>query len=265
MLPVVVLLFVVGGWAYNLLIVAVTLAAGYEFAALFRREGYTISVLLVMFVTLLLEANAIWPGRSWGASALAIGIVVVSLRELIYARRFPQRVRPTEQWALTLAGGGYLGVGGAHLISLRALPEGLWWLLTACVVVWIGDSAAYFIGRRWGRHKMAPTISPGKSWEGYLAQVVAGTLGGLGVIWLWGTAFGALVAQPGWHGLVVGFVVSVLAPAGDFLISMMKREVRVKDTSQLIPGHGGVLDRIDSVLWAGILGYLLAQLLSSVV
>ena len=261
LIPVAVLLFVVGGWAYNLLIIVATLIAGYEFAVLFRLKGYAISAPLVMLVTLLSEAAAIWPAQPWSASALVIGMLGVSLYELIQARRFPQRPRPTEQWALTLAGGGYLGAGGAHLIGIRALPDGLWWLLTVCIIVWIGDSAAYFIGRRWGRHKMAPTLSPGKSWEGYAAQVVGGTLGGWGVAWLWLTVFGPMVTLTAWRGLVVGFVVSVLCPTGDFLISMMKRQVGVKDTSQLIPGHGGMLDRIDSLLWAGILGSVLAQLL----
>jgi phosphatidate cytidylyltransferase len=261
LLPIAVLLFVIGGWAYNLLIVVATLLAGYEFAMLFRRQGYAISAPLVMMITLLSEVTALWPGRLQDTSILAIGVLIVSLWELIQVRRLPQRLRPTEQWALTLAGGGYLGLGGAHLIGLRALPEGLRWTLITCMIVWIGDSAAYFIGRQWGRHKMAPTISPGKSWEGYAAQVIAGTIGGWGVAWLWSTIFGPLVALAGWRGLALGFVVSVLCPAGDFLISMMKREVGVKDTSHLIPGHGGMLDRIDSLLWAGILGNVLAQLL----
>jgi phosphatidate cytidylyltransferase len=261
LIPVAVLLFVVGGWAYNLLIVVATSLAGYEFALLFRSKGYVISPSLVVLITLLVEVGAIWPGHAWSSSGLVIGMLVVSLWELALSRRFPQRQRPTEQWALTLAGGGYLGAGGAHLISLRAMPEGLWWLLTTCVIVWIGDSAAYFIGRRWGRHKMAPTISPGKSWEGYAAQVVGGTLGGWGVVGLLQSVFGPIATLTIWHGLLLGFVVSVLCPAGDFLISMMKRQVGVKDTSRLIPGHGGMLDRIDSLLWAGILGSVIAQFL----
>ncbi len=261
LLPVVVLLFVVGGWAYNLLIVVAITLGAYEFAALFRRNGYTIAGPLVILLAWLLAAGAIWPGRGWGSAALPVGVLLVSLWELIKTRRSPERLRPTEHWALTLAGGGYLGLGGSHLISLRALPEGLWWTLTACVIVWLGDSAAYFIGRRWGRHKMAPTISPGKSWEGYAAQVVGGMLGGWAAVGLWGVIAGPLISIAPWHGLLMGFVLSVLCPAGDFLISMMKREVGVKDSGHLIPGHGGMLDRMDSLLWAGILGHVLAQLL----
>jgi phosphatidate cytidylyltransferase len=156
----------------------------------------------------------------------------------------------------------YLGLGGGHLIALRGLPSGLWWLLTACSAVWIGDSAAYLVGVRWGRHRIAPTISPGKSWEGYAAQVLGGALGGLFLAWLGSRVSGGASALTLWHGLIVGAVVSVLCPAGDFLISMMKRDVGVKDTGSLIPGHGGILDRMDSVLWAGILGHMLAQLLT---
>jgi len=110
---------------------------------------------------------------------------------------------------------------------------------------------------------MAPTISPGKSWEGYAAQVASGLVSGIALGWLW-PALGVQVSTITiWRALLLGGVVSVLCPAGDFIVSLMKREVGVKDTSTLIPGHGGVFDRIDSLLWAGMLGYLLIQLFAS--
>jgi phosphatidate cytidylyltransferase len=260
LLPVVLILFYVGGWPYNLLICAATLLAGLEFVRMFRRRGYAISVLLVSVFTLLWEANGVWPDGSWFSSAFAVCVLATSLWELLQTRSHPDRPRPTEQWALTLAGGTYLGLGGGYLMGLRALPDGFWWTLSACMVVWIGDSAAYFVGKRWGRHKMAPTISPGKSWEGYGAQVLSGPLSGLVLAWLGAAILGSSATLTVARGLILGIVASVLCPAGDFLVSMMKREVGVKDTSNLIPGHGGILDRIDSLLWAGILGYVLAQL-----
>lgn len=258
MLPVVLGLCYLGGWPYNLLILAATILAGFEFVRMFRRRGYVISVVLVCVLMLVWEANGIWPGRVWFPALVAVGVLVISFWELIQSRQYPGRLNPTETWALTVAGGSYLGLGGAYLIGLRALPDGFWWALSTLMVVWVGDSAAFFLGRRYGRHKMAPTISPGKSWEGYAAQVVSGPLTGLLMAWVGLLVYGQSATLTFGRGLILGTLVSVLCPAGDFLVSMMKREVGVKDTSDLIPGHGGMLDRIDSLLWAGIVGYVLA-------
>lgn len=260
LLPIVLVLFVIGSWPYRILIAIVTLLAGFETTRMFRRREYGVSFPLISLVILVWELDAVLPDHTWLLSGVTIVSLIVTLVELVRVRAQPQRRNPTEQWALTLTGGTYLGIGGVHLMHLRALPDGLWWTLTTCMVVWISDSAAYFVGKRWGRHKMAPTISPGKSWEGYAAQIVSGLASGLFLGWLWPTVAGVDIALSPGSGLVLGGVISVLCPAGDFLVSMMKREVGVKDTGDLIPGHGGILDRLDSILWAGILGHLLAQL-----
>ena len=261
-LPLVVTVFVMGGWPYVLLIVLAMLLGGLEYTRMFRRLGYAMSSPFLMLLILAWQADAIWTLGAWQLPLVTVLMLTVSLWALYQAKQKPDRHRAVELWALMLAGGMYLGLGGGYLIALRTRPDGLWWLLVTCGVVWIGDSAAYVVGRRIGRHKMAPTISPGKSWEGYAAQVLSGPISGLLLAWLStqiaGTAHGLVL----WHGLVLGLVVSVFCPAGDFLVSMMKREVGVKDTGSLIPGHGGVLDRVDSILWAGILGYMLATLLA---
>lgn len=258
LLPAVLVLCYIGGWPYALLVVAATALSANEYVGMFRRRGYTLSVVTVGLLMLLWETSGIWPGQVWFPALVALGILILSLWELIQSRRHPGRFNPTETWALTVAGGTYLGLGGAYLIALRAVPDGFWWTLSTFMAVWVGDSAAYFLGRRYGRHKMAPTISPGKSWEGYAAQVVGGPLAGLLMAWLGQMIYGETATLTFSHGIILGLIVSVFCPAGDFLVSMMKREVAVKDTSGLIPGHGGMLDRIDSLLWAGILGYVLA-------
>ncbi len=239
------------------------LAAATEFAQMFRRKGIRLSLVWISLLALAWQAEILFPERQGYMPIVTVVLLGMTLRELFVSRRNPEQADPTARWGLTIAGGTYLGISGAHLIGLRALPGGLWWVLTTFIIVWVSDSAAYFIGRRWGRHKMAPSISPGKSWEGYAAQVLSGPLTGAFLVWLWPTMFPAIVSPEltltVWHGLVIGGLISILCPAGDFLISMMKREVGVKDTSNLIPGHGGVLDRIDSILWAGILAHLFAQ------
>lgn len=263
LIPVVLALLIFGGWPYRILVLIAMLVAAAEFTQMFRRKGMHLSLLWVSMMALAWVVEFLLPERPAFLPIVTAVLLGLSLRELWVTRRTRDLTNPTERWGLTLAGGTYLGIGGAHLIGLRALPDGLWWVLTTFLIVWVSDSAAYYIGRRWGQHKMAPAISPGKSWEGYAAQVVSGPLLGVFLAWLWPVAFPAAVGREMtltlWRGLLVGGLISLLCPAGDFLISMMKREVGVKDTSNLIPGHGGVLDRIDSILWAGILAHLFAQ------
>jgi len=262
MLPIILSLFVLGGWSYVLLIVAVTLLAGIEYTRMFHRLGIRLSVPLLSLLILAWEAETLWGGSSWTGPLVTTMVLLSSLWILFQAHRHPEWGNASEVWALLLAGGLYIGLGGSRLIALRVGPDGLWWLLTTCFVVWIGDTAAYVVGRQFGRHKMAPTISPGKSWEGYAAQVLSGPLSGFLLAWVSRQFPGSGVGLMPLQGLVLGLVVSVFCPAGDFLVSMMKREVGVKDTGSLIPGHGGVLDRVDSILWAAILGELLATLLA---
>ena len=157
------------------------------------------------------------------------------------------QVRPAP-WLAALAGWVVLLPLWAALVVLR--DAGPWVLLGAAAIVWVADIAAYFVGRRFGRHRLAPAISPGKTWEG-----VAGAVGGVVV---YGVVLGVLAgADPGplamftgtgaWLGLVVLIVLTALSIEGDLFESWMKRLAGRKDSSSLLPGHGGVLDRIDAL------------------
>jgi len=127
------------------------------------------------------------------------------------------------------------------------LGKGPWWLLATMALVWVADIAAYFSGRAWGRRKLAPAISPGKTWEGVAGAAVGVTLYGAAVSWALGAAQAASVAA-----LLGGFgfllVLLALSIVGDLFESLIKRQAGVKDSGRLLPGHGGVLDRIDSQL-----------------
>lgn len=238
-----------------------TLLGGFEYVRMFRKAGHDLPLVFLSLVILAFELDLTLDVGMWRLPLVTLSVLFVSLGILVQARGWVEQQGAVEQWGLTLAGGMYLGIGGGHLMALRLRPDGLWWVLMACGVVWVGDTAAYVIGRRWGRHKIAPSISPGKSWEGYAAQLVGGLGTGFLLAWLGSSLSAGDASLRAWYGLILGGVVSLLCPAGDFLISMMKRQVGVKDTGNLIPGHGGILDRMDSILWAGILGQLLAQLL----
>ena len=144
---------------------------------------------------------------------------------------------------VTSVGAIYIGLMMGQALALRLLPDGLWWLLFGVLVTWMNDTAAYFTGSTLGRHKLWPRLSPKKSWEG--------TLGG----WL-GAALigGALVEVMPVHtafplGATLGLACGILALFGDLSISMLKRQIGVKDTGNLFPGHGGMLDRLDSILF----------------
>src|SRR5712692_97931 len=150
----------------------------------------------------------------------------------------------------------FIGWTLSHLILLRLLPEGPWYMLFLCAVVWVGDSAAMYIGKSLGRHKMAPTISPGKTWEGSVGCVVGGVCTAVVSAKLW------LPDLVLWQCVVLGLCISLAAQMSDLGESMLKRYAGVKDSGGLIPGHGGILDRIDSMLFAApTLVYVLHVLL----
>lgn len=160
-------------------------------------------------------------------------------------------------FAITVGGVFYLGWLGGYLIDIRNLPDGLWWLVTVLPGMWLADTGAYVFGRLWGHHKMSPRLSPKKTWEGYAGSVLIGALGA-GVL----AAFWTIAAGPNslvnWQtGALVGAVVGALGPLGDLGVSMLKRQIGVKDASDLLYGHGGALDRMDSWLVAAPVGYYL--------
>lgn len=139
----------------------------------------------------------------------------------------------------------YLGGFGSFMLLLRMLPEGALYTVYLLFGVWLNDSFAYFVGIKWGRRKLVPAISPNKS----VAGAVAGVAGNIIVALL------LVYFAPGWFSLPVIYAVilaagiAVFAQFGDLLESAMKRQFQVKDTGQLIPGHGGILDRFDSLLF----------------
>ena len=157
-------------------------------------------------------------------------------------------------FAMTIGGAVYIGWSGAHLISLRALPDGLFWTLIVMPSVWIADSAAYLVGRAFGRVRLVPDVSPSKTWEGYLGGVILTPIFIAGLAMLWRSLGAGPAMTPG-HGFIIGFLIAALSPLGDLGISMLKRYANAKDSSNWIPGHGCFLDRVDSVLVALLIGY----------
>jgi phosphatidate cytidylyltransferase len=195
---------------------------------------------------------------SWAEWVLVTALALALLATLWHVSDH-ERGAPNSavDWAFTLAGGLYLGLFSAYFVIMREDlgADGRWLALVMLPAQWLSDTTAMLIGRRIGRHKMVPRLSPGKSWEGYLAGVAGGGLAGLVLGAVAYQLAGGATAVTALVGLVAGLVVSALTPIGDLGESLIKRQVNVKDSSQLLPGHGGMLDRTDSQLWAVVLAY----------
>lgn len=259
LLPVGLWIFSVGGWLHAAAITLVLGLAAAEYARLFRSGGLRPGAPLIVAAS----AGIVLARHAWEFEYSDVLLAAVALAAMAWHLVDFERgaASSATDFGVSLGGIVYLGLVGGYLVSLRDLPEGWGWLLIALPAVWIGDSAAYFVGRAIGRHKMTPRLSPNKSWEGYAAGILAAALGGALMASVYVQFGGAgVVVTPG-RGLLIGLVLGVVTPLGDLGISMMKRQFRVKDTGSLLPGHGGVLDRIDSWLWAGVLGYYLAVLM----
>jgi phosphatidate cytidylyltransferase len=147
-------------------------------------------------------------------------------------------------WAATVASVLYVVGLGSHFLLLRETHQGLAWTVLACAVTWSTDIGAFFVGRRWGKTGFFTPISPKKTREGAAGGLLAGTVAAVAVIGAGGLHVSALAAP------LIGLSVSAIAQAGDLVESLLKREAGVKDSGTIIPGHGGVLDRIDSLLFA---------------
>lgn len=240
-LPVLVLTTLAGGWLFALAILALLAIGGWEYVALLQHERHHPPLALI-WALIALPYGAVWFDHpEWNTPGL-IGLLIATMGIMIW-RMERQQPQPIIDIALAVFGGVYLGWLGSTILAIRLLNEGAFLLLMSYALIALADSAAYFVGSTTGKHKMSPHVSPKKSWEGYAGGVVTGAI--------CGAAFGVISPANvlSWgHGAVLGLLVSVMGIVGDLGISAIKRQMGAKDSSNLIPGHGGVLDRIDSVL-----------------
>lgn len=232
-----------GGWAFGLFAAIIALLIFYEWSTMTGHrptERYTLfgwaCVVLVVVEFLIIN-----PGAGYFTSfILLVGFTVISA--LIAA------FRGKSYW---LTGGiFYAGLSGISLAALRGSDtNGLITILFIFAIVWGTDILAYFVGRAIGGPKLAPRISPGKTWSGAIGGTVAGVIAGCLVVWLAGDGLTI------WHVLITA-VLSIASQIGDLFESFIKRRFGVKDSSRLIPGHGGVMDRVDGLVFACFLAFL---------
>jgi phosphatidate cytidylyltransferase len=245
--PLILLLDVVGGWAYTLA-VAVVLAKGYQEFARAARLGLT-PLAVAGGVTVALIAPAAHLGGGAAVGLLAAG-VAASLLVLILAGEPPASLVP---WAYSLAGILYVGGLGYHVAALHLVEDGRDWVLLAIFTTFATDTGAFAAGRLFGRHKLAPRLSPAKTVEGAVGGLLAGALAAWGLGTLLDLDPLPLVL------LAYGAAAGVAAILGDLSESLLKRCFGVKDMGTIVPGHGGILDRLDSLLFVMPLTYYISR------
>jgi len=170
---------------------------------------------------------------------------------LIWLLVRPQKEGAFAGWAWTIAGLLYIGWLLSYLVALRGQPDGRNWVFLALFATFASDTAAFFIGRALGKHHLAPSISPGKTWEGTIAGVFGAII--VSLLFILPTP---LSLHLNWgQAILLGLLVSIFGQLGDLVESLFKRNMGVKESGRLIPGHGGFLDRMDSVVFASIVVY----------
>jgi phosphatidate cytidylyltransferase len=245
--PVVLLIVWAGGWWLFALAGVAAVLALHEYSLMIRTLR---PVILAAYTGALLSLlGAQLGGLDWTAAGFLSTMVLAFLLHWIATTR----QSATVTIAATVLGAAWVGLCLAHLLLLREIPhDGKLATFTVLIAVWAGDIGAFFAGRLIGRHKLAPALSPGKTWEGFLFGTATTIF----------VAFVALYKEdylsiP--QSILLGAVIAVAAPLGDLFESALKRDMQVKDSGRLLAAHGGVLDRIDSLLFAAVASYYLLR------
>lgn len=242
--PIVLFTAYYGGWALFAVATAAALLALHELYRIARSlrplvlAGYGSAVAALL--------GAVLGGYPWMVGGFLLAFVLAFL----FAAVAETRQSSTVAMATTILGAGWIGLGLAHLILIRDLPTyGRLAVITLLLTVFVSDTFAYLGGRLAGRHKMTPVMSPGKTWEGFTAGIVGG------VLTAWIALYEEAIFVDGWRPFAFGAIVVLAAVVGDLFESIVKRDLGVKDSGGLLLGHGGMLDRMDSLLFAAPAAY----------
>jgi phosphatidate cytidylyltransferase len=248
-IPVVLGLNYIGSWPFAVALALVAVLGYHEFHGMARRLDATTALPLGLAACAglaLVSPIVTQPQTIW--VAVLVGVAMLAGAWFLVPANYEHGALG---WILTLAGVAYIGLLAAHLGLLRQAHDGAWWVLVALLITWGYDTGAYFTGSAIGRHAFMHHVSPSKTVEGVVGGLVLSTAV-------------ALIAVPGVHltvpqALLLGLLGGAVAQTGDLVESMLKRQTGVKDSGTLIPGHGGVLDRVDSLLFVAAFTYYMAR------
>ena len=243
-------LFALPPLAFGVVLLLIVVMAALEWATLIGLAGASRAAFAI--VTLVAGAALLWLGADRGAAPVVVAVCGVATLFWI-AVGVPSVLRnwqPASSWVR--AASALVVLEGALVAILACRAHSPWLALAAMAIVWIADTAAYFSGRRFGRHKLAPAISPGKTWEGALGALIGVAVYALALV--------PLAARAGYRGshdayavvvwLLFALALAALSIVGDLYESLLKRRANAKDSGAILPGHGGVLDRIDALVAA---------------
>lgn len=267
-IPIGGLLVVLGGWALAGLLAVIAVAAALEFYRLAQKKGIEPlrllgSVVAALFVLMAAVAPELGPGAA-GFSTLLVCAIIGSGIVAIWTRGVAGQ--PVLAFSTTLSGAAYTGALLSFGLFLRHLPgsAGAWHgtalLFAPVLLTWASDTAAYFVGRQWGTRKLIPSVSPGKTVQGAVGAIVGALL--VGIAYTYVLALFPSYRMSIWEGAIFGVLISVTAQVGDLAESLFKRDAGVKDSGTLLPGHGGALDRFDSLLFTLPIGYYFLRLVA---
>lgn len=233
-----------GGWLFDLCVAAAAIVGAYEFWTMLRASGHR----PILFLSIAVAVAFLWQAISPASRALPFALAVAAVAAAGVLLPRTNQPGALADWALTFAPGIYVGGLLQFGLLLRDVPDGRFWVVTVMIATWMADTFAYLAGRVLGSTRLARGVSPGKTVEGAAAGVVAAILVGL---------LAALLADHPFARLAgLGLTVGVCSILGDLVESFFKRQCGVKDSGGLFPGHGGLLDRIDSLMLAGAGAYL---------
>jgi phosphatidate cytidylyltransferase len=245
-------------WVKVLFMVFATVLIGfalYELASALRFAGRDVPrIPLVLLGSAVVPITWFWgaAGMWWGTLGAIAGVAVVRLAELADART---RTGASSVFADITQGAfciAYVAVLGAFTVQLTAQDGGQWWTLAMIIMTTVIDTGALAAGVLLGRHKLAPRISPGKTWEGLAGGALLATAAGIALsVWMLG--------QEWWFGFILAALLVVSATVGDLAESIIKRDLGIKDIGSFLPGHGGFLDRLDSILPSSVVMMALFQ------
>ncbi len=255
MLPVLVAVMVLGGYVYAAVIALALGLAAWEFWRMFTKGGHSPSAVVMIGGTVILSVRSLLTFVDFEFLLSILVLIAMTVHLIEYERG---KNSAAIGFCITLAGMLYWGFIGGYLIQLRELPQGLWWLLVVLPTAWATDLGGYIAGHLFGKHRFTERLSPKKTWEGYVGGVLLGVLAAGLFALLWHPRAEEITLV---KGLILGAAISLLIPLGDLGASMFKRVFNFKDSSNLIPGHGGIIDRIDTWVWAAFIGYHLIQFL----
>lgn len=258
-LPLIVLAIWFGGpWPwFSLFIAAAALAGAFEFyhmAAFDWRDP-------LLYLGLLWTLAFVLSPHCTNPDILPIVITAAVLASLICLLLRRPRENAFRDWAWTIVGALYVGWMLSYWLNLRGLDGGRNLVYLAMLTTFANDTGAYFIGRATGKHKLAPAISPAKTWEGAIGGLASAVVAAViiaTVLKLISAQVGAPFVLAYWQIILLGFLVGFFAQLGDLVESLLKRNMGVKESGNLLPGHGGVLDRFDSLIFVGAVVYYYA-------